>query len=330
MFIGGEPTLSENAIAEACEYSISQASSLNRQKPTFGMITNGVCISENLHQVIDRYEIQLTFSVDGPKATNDLVRIRHDGSGSYDALSANIKRYARNHPDKISIESTVTRVQSDTGLSVSELLNFISAEFGVNTPHIAIAGLPSGHPLLPLYQGATGLDKDFSAAIDLSVTNILANMTSGDRSFDRPRLSFVADMMRALVSKSATAAMCPAGTAQMVIDSHADVYPCWMFAGNAAFRMGNIVDDSLGQILGNDVVSRVRSNTKMTNVSCSKCYARFVCHACIGNNQNSTGAIEEMDPRFCDTTRNSLVTILSAIATAHADKEQWKNIKFAA
>lgn len=330
MFIGGEPTLSENAIEEACEYSLSKASILKREKPTFGMITNGVKISEYLHQVIDRYEIQVTFSVDGPKATNDLVRIRHDGSGSYDALSANIKRYARNHPDKLSIESTVTRAQSETGLSVSELLTFISDEFGVNTPHIAIAGLPTGHPLMPIYQEAAGLDKDFSAAIDLSVINILADMTSGDSSFHRPRISFVADMMRALASKSATIAMCSAGTAQIVVDSRADVYPCWMFAGNAAFRMGNIVSDSIVKILGSSVVSRVRSNTKMTNANCSKCYARFVCHACIGNNQNTTGAIEKMDPRFCDTTRNSLVTILSAIVTAHADPEQWKKIILAA
>jgi uncharacterized protein len=155
-------------------------------------------------------------------------------------------------------------------------------------------------------------------------------MTSGDSSFHRPRISFVADMMRALASKSATIAMCSAGTAQIVVDSRADVYPCWMFAGNAAFRMGNIVSDSIVKILGSSVVSRVRSNTKMTNANCSKCYARFVCHACIGNNQNTTGAIEKMDPRFCDTTRNSLVTILSAIVTAHADPEQWKKIILAA
>ncbi len=318
MFIGGEPTLSEEAIEEACAYSIAEASRVAREKPGFGMITNGVRISEHLHEVIERYEIQLTFSVDGPKATNDLVRIRKDGTGSYDAVSLNIKRYAELHAGTISIESTVTKAQSDSGLSISQLLNFIATEFGVVAPHISLACLPDGHSLMPVNVGTAELDKEFLEAVDLSVTHILAEHRSGDRSDSGPRLSYVADMMRALARKSATAAMCSAGTAQLVVDSHADVYPCWMFAGNTAFRMGNIVDDSLEEILGSAVLSKVAAHTKLTNIHCSSCYARFLCHACIGNNHIRTGSIEEMDPRFCDRTRQSLVTVLTGIASRSA------------
>ena len=314
MFIGGEATLSEEAIEEACEYSIAEASRLTREKPRFGMITNGVRISEHLHEVIERYEVQLTFSVDGPKTANDLVRIRKDGSGSYDAVSLNIKRYAGLHADTISIQSTVTRAQSDSGLSVSRLLNFIAAELGVVEPHITLASLPDGHSLLPANADATRLDEDYLDAVELSVTHILDDTPGGDVSNGGPRLSDVADMMRTLASKSVTSAMCSAGTAQLVVDSRADVYPCWMFAGNAEFRMGNIVDDSLEKILTGTVMSNVTTNTKLENIHCSSCYARFFCHACIGNNRIRTGFIEEMDPRFCDRTRQSLVTVLTGIA----------------
>ncbi len=315
MFIGGEPTLSEEAIEEACEYSIAEASRLAREKPGFGMITNGVRISEHLHEVIERYGIQLTFSVDGPKAMNDLVRIRKDGSGSYDAVSLNIKHYAELHADTISIESTVTRAQSNSGLSVSRLLDFIADEFGIVAPHITLACLPDGHSLMPADAGAAALDKDYLDAVELSVTRILDDTTSGDVSSTGPRLSYVADVMRALARKSATAAMCSAGTTQLVVDSHADVYPCWMFAGKPEFRMGNIVNDSLELILGSTALSNVKANTKMTNIHCSSCYARFLCHACIGNNHIHTGFMEEMDPRFCDRTRQSLVTVLTGIAS---------------
>lgn len=322
MFIGGEPTLSEEAIEEACAYSIAEASRLVREKPQFGMVTNGVRVSEHLHEVIERYEIQLTFSVDGPKATNDLVRIRKDGTGSFDAVSLNIRRYAELHPDTISIESTVTKAQSDSGLSVSQLLDFIAAEFGVTAPHIALACLPDGHCLMPINVGAAALDQEFLEAVDLSVTNILAEHRSGDRSDSGPRLSYVADMMRALTRKSMTAAMCSAGTGQLVVDSHADVYPCWMFAGNVKFLMGNIFNDSLKEILGSAVLSKVVANTKLANINCCSCYARFLCHACVGNNHIRTGSIEEMDPRFCDRTRQSLVRVLSAIAGADVDLRQ--------
>ncbi len=322
MFIGGEPTLSEEAIEEACAYAIGAALRLAREKPGFGMITNGVRMSEHLHEVIEKYEIQLTFSVDGPKATNDLIRIRKDGTGSYDAVSLNIKRYAELHADTISIESTVTRAQSDAGLSVSQLMNFIAMEFGVMAPHISLACSPDGHVLMPAGVDAGALDDEFLEAVDLSVTNILAERRSGDRSNTGPRLRCIADTMRALGRKSATTAMCSAGTAQLVVDSHADVYPCWMFAGNSKYRMGNIVNDSFEQILGSAVLSKVIVNTKIANTNCSSCYARFLCHACIGSNHIRTGSIEEMDPRFCDRTRRSLVAVLSAIARTDVGSRQ--------
>jgi uncharacterized protein len=279
------------------------------------MITNGVRISDHVWKLIETFEIQLTFSVDGPKPTNDLVRIRRDGSGSYDGVSANIKRYAKQHSETLWLESTVTRAQSDSGLSVTELMNFLAVEFGVKEPHIAVASLPDGHPLMPVGDAAEPMDRGFSDAVDLSVANILAERLSGGLKAG-PRLSYVADMMRALAERSATSAMCSAGTAQIVVDAHGDVYPCWMFAGTSDFRMGNILEDGLERMLSGDVIAKVRANTKLTNQTCSNCYARFVCHACIGNNHIRSGSIEGVDPRFCDRTRQSVVTVLAAIAAA--------------
>lgn len=315
IFIGGEPTLSEEAIEEGCEYSAAEAERLARQTPRFGMITNGVLISEHLREVIERFEIQLTFSVDGPKATNDLVRIRKDGTGSYDAVSQNIKRYAKLHADRVSIESTVTRTHSDGGLSVLQLMNFIADEFGVVAPHITLACLPDSHSLMRADADAASLDKEFQNAVEVSAANILDGLAGGDAAGGGPRLSFVEDMMRALAKRSATTAMCSAGTAQLVVDAHADVYPCWMLAGNTAFRLGSILTDSLELILGSNVLAKVTADTRVTNINCSSCYARFVCHACVGNNYIRTGSIGEMDPRFCDRTRESLLTVLSAMAS---------------
>ncbi len=316
MFIGGEPSLSEEAIEEGCEYCVSEAVRLGRRTPRFGMITNGVRISELLYAVIERFGIQLTFSVDGPKATHDLVRIRKDGTGSYDAVSLNIKRYAEAHAESVSIESTVTGAQADGGLSVSQRLNFIAEEFGVVAPHITVACLPEGHALRGADADSAALDEEFQDAVEMSATNILDELAEGDAAAGGPRLNCVEEMMRALAKRSATTAMCSAGTAQLVVDAHADVYPCWMFAGNTRFRMGNILTDDLGQILGSDVMAEVIANTRVTNINCSSCYARFVCHACIGNNYIRTGSIGEMDYAFCDRTRQSLGTVLRVMAGA--------------
>jgi uncharacterized protein len=95
MSIGGEPTLSEEIIEFACRYATAVAAKKGAAKPEFCMISNGVRMSDRLFELIREFEIQVTFSVDGPKKVNDLVRIRHDNSGSFDAVVQTIQRYRR-------------------------------------------------------------------------------------------------------------------------------------------------------------------------------------------------------------------------------------------
>jgi uncharacterized protein len=99
-------------------------------KPSFGMISNGVKMTPRLFDIIQKYEIQVTFSLDGPKKVNDLVRIRHDDSGTFDAVVANIHRYREVFPEKAQVECTVTQAHRDAGLSLTEVLDFLRERSG--------------------------------------------------------------------------------------------------------------------------------------------------------------------------------------------------------
>jgi len=257
----------------------------------------------------------VTFSVDGPKKVNDLVRIRHDNTGSFDAVSENIARYRQIFPDKTLVECTITQAHRDAGLSVPELLDFCAHDLGVQEPHIAVAGLPPGDRFNP-YREAGAVRADFVAATEASMDNLL----NGAPGASRPRLDMVASMVNRLTHRKPIGMMCPAGISQVVIDAFGDVYPCWMFAGNAEHAMGNILHDEFRGPKALRVIDRIENNSKTRNPICSTCYARGVCSNCIGNAHNTSGRLEEPSPDFCDSIRGTFRTVVERLATAPQSK----------
>ena len=329
MFIGGEPTLSENVVESACDYAITLASRRGIPAPSFSMISNGVRLTEHMYEVIERHGIQITFSIDGPPAVHDLVRIRHDGSGSYDEVAGNIKRYKALFPHKLGIECTITRAHQKAGLTVSDLSHFLATEFGVEAPHIAVAGLPENDPLNPFSGDDNSLQQEMIEASSPAARGFFDEMCASpeDKYAPRPSMDVVVGMLNTLMRREPILDMCPAGTSQLVVDSFGDMYPCWMFAGMDQFKMGNVLRNDVFNDLGAKVERRIRSNTKAANEQCSTCYARNVCHACLGNNQNSTGALEDAEEHFCNNIRSTLQAVLVEIGVAKQEPGKWAQIR---
>jgi uncharacterized protein len=328
MFIGGEPSISEPVVSLACETATALAAERGRDAPAFCMITNGVQMSERMFATIDRYRIQVTFSIDGPRAVQDAARLRHDETGSYAVVAGNLKRYVAAFPERAGVECTVTQVQRRAGVTLSDLVDFFAREFGVLEPHVAPAGLAPDDPLNPYPDGDPYLRLEFEEAAEKSMDNLLAVLGGeGDGAAGGGRLDMVASMLRTLLRRRSTLDMCPAGTAQLVVDAFGDIYPCWMFAGMEPFRMGNVLRDDVFNDLAARVLGRIHANTKKTNPQCSACYARYACNACIGNNQNATGAMETPDERFCDIVRGTLRTVLLRVGEARQDEARWARIQ---
>lgn len=300
MFIGGEPALCEDLLYFICEYATATAERKGQQPPSFCMISNGTKMSPRLVETISRFHVQITFSVDGPPIIHDQLRIHHDNTPSSKAILSNIRLYRQLEVAPVAIECTVTSVHRRSGVSISSLLEYFGNEFGVQEAHVAVAGLPSDSPLKPEREGTDYLSEFEESAI-ASVNSIFDRMMGG--SGRGVALDLVSSMLRRLISKEPNVEMCPAGTAQLVVDSAGDLYPCWMFAGDSSYRIGNISAIDGEAALNSPVLKRIHANSKDGNQDCQSCFARHLCNACLGNNRINTGAIETMSPAFCDTVR---------------------------
>jgi len=327
MFIGGEPTLSEEVIEYACERSLAEAERGGRDV-SFSMITNGARLTEKMFEIIDRFDVQVTFSVDGPKEVQDAERVFRGGAGSFDKVMVTIGRYREKHANKLGVECTLTKTQARKGVTVSDLSRFFADEVGVSAPHIAAAGLQPGNPLDPWEGEPPKLEAEFEEAAARAMDELLEELaTPGGRGRTRAGLDLVSGMVKKLIRRRASLQMCPAGTSQLVVDPHGDVYPCWMFAGMPSFRMGNVARDEVFNGVATRILQRILDNDRTRNPQCSKCYARYVCNVCLGNNQNGTGKMEQIDERYCNTVRRTLRTVLVKLGEAQADSARWKAVR---
>ena len=88
---GGEPTMIMDTIKEIIAYARENEKAW-KKNIRFTMTTNATLLNEDMMDFMDKEMGNIILSLDGRKEVNDNVRIKVDGSGSYDDILPNIKR----------------------------------------------------------------------------------------------------------------------------------------------------------------------------------------------------------------------------------------------
>ncbi|MCK5019424.1 MAG: radical SAM protein, partial [Candidatus Peribacteraceae bacterium] len=89
---GGEPTLNPDIIDFVCTRG-KEIAAEQKKKFHVSMISNGSLMNRKLYSILTKHLDVMTdmqLSIDGKKETQDLTRVRVDGSGSFDTVSDNI------------------------------------------------------------------------------------------------------------------------------------------------------------------------------------------------------------------------------------------------
>lgn len=95
-FYGGEPLLNIGLIEKCIEY----IRSLDLDDIiTYYVTTNATIIDDRIADFLEKNNIYLLVSLDGPKYENDRNRIFKNGNGSYDKIVKNLEFIKNNYPD---------------------------------------------------------------------------------------------------------------------------------------------------------------------------------------------------------------------------------------
>lgn len=318
VFLGGEPALNIAAIEAACGQleKMKKGGCLDRL-PVVGMVTNGTLITDRLVELINRFKIQVTVSLDGPSEVNDLHRTFKNGGGTFSLIEKNIcrLRQATNGREPWGFEVVYTTRHLEQGLTFAELVRFFVSKFGI-MPIIRVVSLPRDTTL-----DLVPDDNDLVPNFDMLAAYIIESWT-GDHPLSLP-IEF--GSQKALIEKTNLMPyLCDVGVTMLAVDARGDIYPCHALA-HKDLKMGSVAAPDVFQ---SEPFLRVReaflTNNKQNNQACRACWMRAFCRGCYAQVYNYSHSITQMSEAICQTKRRIAERLIARLARLRADPDRWQ------
>ena len=238
-FFGGEPFLNVRGVESLCQYVTEVCQCQGVPVPAFTAISNGTIVNDRIIDLINRYNLLVTVSLDGSRAVNDSHRVYANGKGSYQRVIENIRRMKERTGQPLQIEGTYTARHVEMRFSLAEFMRFIAGELDVHSLHMPWI---VGHA----YQG-TGIDPTEENIAH--VTAVYCEAASASlMSLQTPQLedtillSAAERFLRRERSGDGNKRrhICPAGSGTLSVGADGKISPCFMFTNNAQFEFGRV------------------------------------------------------------------------------------------
>lgn len=299
---GGEPTLNVEAMKYVCEYIQK-----NNKNTGISMVTNGTNLNEELMDLIDKYHIFVTVSIDC-KELHDNLRPFNSGRGTYEIIKNNINELHRRTGQPGQVEITYTKQHDKNEISIQKLIESINCD----------------------------LDFEISAHIaPVCTQNEDFRLDTPDRFFEsiedyykclgtnrQMHYSYIDRFLKPIKERKVNTRYCGAGIGTIAVDGQGNVYPCFYFVNNDEFVVGNILEDTY------EVLKHKLEGTKKKYLEydrnhtekCKDCFANTICYGCLGINYSMTGNAMEMSEFHCEWVKTGLETTLKNAVLSKRNK----------
>ena len=271
---GGEPTMIMDTIKEIIAYAREHEKEW-KKNIRFTMTTNATLLNDEMMDFMDKEMGNIILSLDGRKEVNDNVRIKVDGSGSYDDILPNIKKMIdkRTEGKMYFVRGTFTRANTDFYEDVKAMVNEGFREISIE-PVV----LENGHPLALREEDLPTIFDNY----DKLYEEMRRRKVEGD---EFKFYHFNIDLQGGpCVYKRISG--CGAGFEYVAITPQGEVYPCHQFVGKEEYKLGSIWDDTYDAELG----KKFKKAHIYNKPKCKDCWARFYCSGgCQANNVNFNG-----------------------------------------
>ena len=272
-FIGGEPTLEMELIDAISDYIKQQLFLMGHpwfDDYMFNIGTNGLLYRTDLVQkylIKNEGHVSISITIDGTKAKHDLMRVRADGSGSYDEVLESVRLWLQQYPGS----STKVTFSSDD-------LPFL-AESIIHLWDIGIDRIPANVVLEDVWKEGDDLlfEKQLKLLADYVIDHRLY-FSKSVRFFD-PTVGFPLGKMH----KDSN--FCGSGK-MIAVDASGNLFPCVRFLDfciphKPPLMSGNIY---AGYNQKNRKAFESLSIDLLNDRECKKCPIASGCFSCAGNN----------------------------------------------
>jgi len=308
-FFGGEPLMNIPMIKHTCDYF---ADLLKNNKidfmPEFGVITNGTIYTEEMADLLNKFPISMTVSIDGCEDVHDSARIYNNGNGTWKSIIENIKKYKSKTNQPVAIESTFNAIHIKAGQSIVDVLDSIKETTGIQNVHIVPVSVDCNSPL----------KLDDRSPFVKSVHDIFEIKRTENKDFS---YTFVSRIIQSLKQKETIRYLCGAGISIFSVSSKGDIYPCFILTDIEQYKMGNVYDNGVFESHKFLCIHNMLSNfSKFENSKCSNCFNNKVCYGCIGTNHFNTGNIFETPDEECEMYKNMTESVIIELSYLNNNK----------
>ena len=305
-FFGGEPLMNWDVVKQLVAYGRSREKECNKNF-RFTLTTNGMLLTDEVMDFLNREMANVVLSIDGRKEVNDRMRpTRNKKGSSYDIIMPKFKKFAEKRGSKsYYVRGTFTRYNLDFSKDVLHL-----ADEGFDQISVEPVVAP---PSADYAIREEDLPKILSEYDELAKEFIRRKKEGRGFNF----FHFMIDLTQGpCVAKRLSG--CGSGTEYLAVTPWGDLYPCHQFVGQEEFLLGN-VDTGVTN-------TKVRDEFKLCNVyakeKCRNCFARFYCSGgCAANSYNFHGSITDAYDIGCEMQKKRIECAIM-IKAALADEEQ--------
>lgn len=259
-FFGGEPLMNFGVVQEIIEYARSKEKEYNK-KFKFTLTTNGLLLNEKIKKYINENLQNVVLSIDGREQTNDRMRYRVDGTGTYKDILPKLKDVAESrNQENYYVRGTFTRENLDFSKDVLHLADQGFKQISVEP---VVAAKDTGYDIreedLPvLFKEYEKLAWEYHER---------ENRGEGFNFFH-----FMIDLSQGpCVAKRLGG--CGSGHEYVAVTPEGDIYPCHQFVGMNEFKMGNVAKEGIKT----DIQTKFKGSNVYTKQKCSDCWAKFYC-----------------------------------------------------
>lgn len=308
-FFGGEPLMNWQVVKDLVAYGRSLEEP-NHKKFRFTLTTNGILLTDEVMEFVNREMANVVLSIDGRKEVNDRMRPNRGGGGSYETIVPKFKRLAESRNQmNYYVRGTFTHHNPDFSQDVMHLADLgfqqISVEPVVADPAEDYALRPEDVPtLLAQYDSlAKELIQRKKEGRGVNFFHFMIDLQGGP-----------------CVAKRLSG--CGSGTEYLAVTPWGDLYPCHQFVGQEEFLMGNVFEG----VTREDIREQFKSCNVYTKEKCRDCFAKFYCSGgCAANSYNFHGNINDAYDLGCELQRKRIecaIMIKAALAEEEGESEK--------
>ncbi len=283
-FFGGEPLLNWDVCKALVEYGRDLEKKHNKNF-RFTLTTNGILITNEIMEFLNKEMSNVVLSLDGNKETNDKMRKTKCGEGTYDLIIDKFKQLVDKREQKnYYLRGTYTKYNLD---------------FAKDIIHMAELGFKelSMEPVVASPTAEYALDEKDLPQLMANYEKLALEMIDREKKGESFNFYHYAIDLKNGPCVSKRVSGCGVGTEYLAITPHGDIYPCHQFVGDREFLMGNLTDEKIDY----EVLEEFEKSNVYSHDECKECFAKFYCSGgCAANAYHQTGNINGVYNFSCE------------------------------